>query len=203
MKLLIITGSNREKKVSYSIAMKIFFQMRHVDKNIKVDILELASKNWRGCCGKSLCTKNGAKCVYGDEDDFNSIFQAMEESDCVLFIIPKYAPYPSKFIQFYERLVSIGWWGYVNENKLEQFGLYHKPVGVVYFSHYESISLGTIEPLLDSFRSIGFSLLSSKNSEQVFIYNLEKDVEGEVLREIIEVVFSKLKSEEIKKSVES
>lgn len=203
MKLLIITCSNREKKVSYSIAMKIFFQMRHMDKNIKVNILELASKKLRGCCGDSLCTENSAKCVYGDADDFNSIVQEMEESDCVLFIIPKYAPYPSKFIQFYERLVSIGWGGYVNQNRKEQFSLYQKPVGVVYFSHYESVSFSTIAPILESFHTIGFSLLSFKNSEQCLIYNLEKDVEAEILGEIKEAVYEKLKLSETKRITES
>jgi len=193
MKVLIITCSHRTKNVSYSISIKLVRLIRHLKQDVKVDVMELAKMNLRSCCGTSQCTEmEDVKCVYGDEDDFNYIFKQMLESDCVLFIVPKYAPYPSKLLQLYERLVAVGWWGYVNKTRIEKFPLYQKAVGLICFASSPVTTESTFTPLMESFKEIGFSLLSFYKEEHGMFINRANDNTDEMLQKVAEVVVSKL-----------
>lgn len=189
MKVLIITASNRSKQISYNIAMKLSRQIKKI-KNTDVEILELCTKQINSCCANALCSQIPEKrCVY-QKDDFNMIFEKLITSDAVFFIIPKYAPYPSKFMAFFERVVAISWWGYSQRGKIDDFVLYRKPVGVIGFANAPGIERNRFESLFESFQSIGFNLLSLKDKSHghgLFI-NRSEDNENELLKEFATVL---------------
>lgn len=188
MKVLIITASNRSKQISYNLAMKFYRQIKKL-KKADVEILELCTKQINSCCANATCSQTSEKrCVHQD-DDFNIIFKKLITSDAVFFIIPKYAPYPSKFMAFFERIVAISWWGYIQQGKIEDFVLYQKPVGVIGFANAPGIKRNRFESLFESFESIGFNLLSLKDKSYghgLFI-NRSEDNENELLKEFAAV----------------
>lgn len=185
--VLIITCSNRANHSSYYMAMKLLRKIQRQQK--EVEILQLADSNLRGCCGTAACAnEETVRCVHAKEDDFYEVFDKMTKSSCVLFIIPKYAPYPSKLMQLYERIVSMCWWGYVEKNRVSEFALYQKPVGLICFASTAETTKDTFLPLQKSFDQIRLKLLSLGQDGPMLFINKAKDNEDVLLERVIEAV---------------
>lgn len=193
MKILIITGSHRIKQTSYGMAVKLSRKLRQKQDAV-VDILELAELKINNCCATAKCSKTLEKrCLYED-DDFNSIFEKMIDNDAIFFIVPKYAPYPSRFMALLERIVAISWWGYAEKNEIANFVLYKKPVGVISFANSPVTQKETFNSLFDSFESIGFDLLDFNNEGHGLFINRGRDNEDQLLQRVCEVFSSKIQT---------
>ena len=192
-KILIITGSNRSKNISFTMAYQLVREFRKLDKNSTVEVLELAGMQLSGCCGNQKCAASeDIKCVYGDDDDFNMIYSKIEASDCVLFIVPKYAPYPSKFMQFLERIVAISWWGYKLKGEIEKFPFYKKLAGLICFANVAVTKEEVFLPLMESFNEIGFNVISKAPESKGFFINRAVDDEAAERKQIVKLVVEKL-----------
>jgi len=99
VKVLAIIGSQRKDGNSYLLAKKVL-------ESVKADyeITQLADKEIDFCNLCEKCIKND--CVL--EDDFNRIYEKMKNADAIIFAVPKYLFFPSKFLSFLERLANVG-----------------------------------------------------------------------------------------------
>lgn len=166
MKVMILTGSHRTKMVSYEIAEKISEELQRVC-NTEIEILELANYRIDNCCVSQDCAESH-KCR-NDKDDFNHIYEKLSGSDGFIFIVPKYGPYPSKFMAFLERLMAVSWWGYGAKNDYTGFELYRKPSGIIGFSTYPGLSVSNFMPLFETFDELGFDNTKNEGYPGLFI----------------------------------
>lgn len=189
MNLLIITCSNRANNISYLMGMNLLRKIRKLSKNTEVEILQLADVKLRGCCGTSACAKSDVvRCMYGDEDDFYKVYDKIVACDCVLFVVPKYAPYPSKFVQLYERIVSMAWGGYIGKGKGKEFDLYQKPVGLICFAGTEDTPADVFKSLRMSFCENGFRMLDFDDDMPGLFINRAVHNEDNMLEKVAEKV---------------
>jgi multimeric flavodoxin WrbA len=97
-KLLAIVGSQRKNGNCYLLTRKL---LESVDADH--EIIQLADKRIEFC---NICEK----CINSDcvlEDDFNQILESMKKADGIVFAVPKYLFFPSKFVCFLERLADV------------------------------------------------------------------------------------------------
>nr|MDO8098854.1 NAD(P)H-dependent oxidoreductase [Candidatus Njordarchaeota archaeon] len=99
VRLLAVTGSQRTSGNCYLLAKRILGSIE-----ADYEIIQLAQKEIEFCdlCGK--CMKND--CAL--RDDLCQIFEKMRRADGIVFVIPQYIFFPSKFLCFLERLRNIG-----------------------------------------------------------------------------------------------
>lgn len=157
MKVLVICGSHRSKQVTYGLAEQ-FAQKIKGKREVEVEICELANMKIEGCCGTAACTKTPEKRCVHNNDDFNKIFNKMAESDAILFIVPKYAPYPSRISAMFERLTSISWWGFGEHGKINDFILAGKPAAIATFCSTPGIPPEVFYPLIFNYSELGFKV---------------------------------------------
>jgi multimeric flavodoxin WrbA len=99
LKLLVIIGSQRKNGNSYLLAKKVL-ELVEADH----EIIQLADEKLEFC---NLCEK----CIDSDcvlDDDFNQILESMKKADGIVFAVPKYLFFPSKFLCLLERLDNVG-----------------------------------------------------------------------------------------------
>lgn len=159
MKILVISGSHRSKQATYGLAEQ-FAQKLQGKGAIEVEICELANLNLHSCCGMSACTEQDNKRCVNKKDDFNTLFDQMVASDAILFLVPKYSPYPSKVMAVIERLMAISWWGYGQHGKMNEFILAGKPAGIVAFTTAPGIPAEVFFPLFFNFAELGFDVVT-------------------------------------------
>ena len=97
-KILAITGSQRENGNSYQLAKTV---LNSIDCESSVIQLSKMKIDYCTVCGE---------CVYKDcilDDSLNGIMGKMNESDGIIFILPKYLLAPALFTAFLERLATI------------------------------------------------------------------------------------------------
>lgn len=187
--ILIITGSHRSKQISYSLA-KLFENNLKKEFRTKAEICELANVEIRGCCALAQCSQTEEKrCVY--EDSFNVLYDKMVKSDGIIFVLPKYAPYPSKFMAMIERLVAISYWGFNAEGLLEQFDLFKKPAVVLAFAASPQISAERFYSLFDSIAAIGFDLVRDNNVPGIYL-NRSLGNDEEEIRKLVKALMEKV-----------
>ncbi len=171
------------KQVSYTMAVKLSRELMR-QHNLEVEIVELGKHQIDNCCANAECGKTEEKmCIYTG-DDFEAIFNKMVEADGVLFIVPKYAPYPSRFMSFVERLVAISWWGFVQRDNISDFVLNKKLAGLICFASSPVTESKAFDSLFSSFESIGFDLLKFADRKHGIFINRSNDNEEQILKNI-------------------
>ncbi|MGE5654627.1 MAG: flavodoxin family protein [Bacillota bacterium] len=132
---------------------------KHGDQ-VETDIIPLINYDLRSCqmCGE--CVGRG-HCVY--DDGFNEILDRMSQADALFFVVPHYAPIPSKLIILFEKMEEIIYLHYLND-KSYVFPLRRKPAGVVghggmpeqYVKHYKT---ALVDPVASTVRSCGMEVI--------------------------------------------
>lgn len=158
MKILVIAGSHRSKQETYGLAEQ-FSQKIRDKREVEVEICELANLKLEGCCGTGACIQTPEMRCVQKQDDFNQLFDKMAESDAILFLVPKYSPYPSKVMAVIERLMSISWWGYGAHGKMSEFVLAGKPAAIAAYSSTAGIPAEVFYPLFFNFAELGFNVI--------------------------------------------
>jgi len=155
IKLLAISGSQREHGNCYLLAKTIL-------DSVKVDyeIIQLAEKEIKFCnlCGK--CINNG--CIL--KDDFNQILKEMKKADGIIFVIPRYVFFSSKFLCFLERLDIIGHFrrhrGYKITFTNPDYRLFsEKPSCILAISGEGKIEKETLKITADYIKGLGVKLI--------------------------------------------
>lgn len=128
MKTLIITGSNKSTGVHQNLISHLQTnQYKH-----ELTFLEMSEHKINSCIACEACTKT-AVCVSTEleEDNFLKVYNTMKNADAILFVIPVYAPIPSKIAALFERLISMTFFGCkLNGNKR---ALGNKKVAIAYY----------------------------------------------------------------------
>lgn len=162
MKILVISGSHRTKQTTYGLAEKFASKIK-AKQNVEVEICELGTLNIHGCCATGACVQTPEKRCVNKNDDFNMLFDKIAKSDALLFIVPKYGPYPSKVVAVVERLMAISWWGYGQHKKINEFVLAGKPAAMVAYTSTPGIPVEVFFPLFFTFAELGFDMIKFKN----------------------------------------
>ncbi|MCP4146675.1 MAG: flavodoxin family protein [bacterium] len=158
MKALIVTGSHRKNQVSYATAEK-FSKILKEKTPADIEICQLATLKIDNCCATSECTTSGENRCVRKHDDFNMLYDKMSQSDMVFFIVPKYAPYPSRFMAMLERMTAISWWGYGQHQKMDDFIMAGKPAAMLAFTSVPGIPKEVFYPLFFTFGELGFDTI--------------------------------------------
>ena len=190
MKILVISGSHRSKQVTYQLAEQ-FSQKIQGRCQAEVEICELANLNLNNCCGTGACVKTPEmRCVH-NEDDFNKLYDKINESDAVLFIVPKYAPYPSKVMAVMERIMAISFWGYEQYGKMDEFAFAKKPAAMVAFASTPGIPVEVFFPLFFNFAGLGFNNITF-NQIPGFYLNRADNKDDEMMEIVAQTFAEKL-----------
>lgn len=155
-KLLAIIGSQRKNGNSYLLAKTVL-------ESVKADyeIIQLAEKEIEFC---NLCEE----CISNDcvlEDDFNQIFEQMKSAYGMIFAVPKYLFFPSKFLCFLERLDNIGHMrrhmGYKRTYVNSDYRLFSdkKPFCFFAISGDGKIEKGTLKIVTEDIEGLGLKLV--------------------------------------------
>lgn len=186
MKILIISCSHRAKQTSYKLG-KQFEQKINAKRDVEVEIVELAEYDIHGCCTNALCVKTPEIRCTNKKDDFNKLYDKMIESDGILFLVPKYAPYPSKLIAIIERLTAISWWGYGQYNRTNEFILAGKSAAMMAFANSPGISVEMFLPLFSTYAEIGFDVIQFNEFPALYCNFVE--VKHEDMMEVVAQAF--------------
>jgi len=156
IELVAITGSQRKNGNCYLLAKTIL-------ESIEADyeIIQLAEKEIKFCdlCGE--CIKSD--CVV--KDDLGQIFKKMKKADGIVFVIPKYILFPSKFLCFLERLANIGHFrrhiGYKRTFKNPDYRLFSekKPFCIFAVSDSEKIEKEDLRDVTEHIEGLGLKLI--------------------------------------------
>lgn len=100
---------------------------REYSEPIEVRTVPLVNYDFKSCilCGE--CAKTNG-CVY--DKDFNDIYDQMGKSDAIFFVVPHYAPIPSKLIMIFEKINEIMYAGWVNDQNFTS-PITKKIVGII------------------------------------------------------------------------
>lgn len=190
MKVLVISGSHRPKQVTYQFSEK-FAEKIKGKRDVDIEICELANLNLKNCCGTGECIKTPEmRCVHND-DDFNKLFDKINESDAVLFIVPKYAPYPSKIMALMERIMAISYWGYEQYGKMDEFAFAKKPAAIVAFASTAGIPIEVFYPLFFNFAGLGFETITFNQIPGMYI-NRADNKDEQMLDDVAQAFAEKL-----------
>jgi multimeric flavodoxin WrbA len=113
VKIAVIFGSQRVG----GAATRIEGEIRDLDLGHDFDFIRMSESRIQGCIACEACAKTGACVLPENRDDmFRSILKRCVESEAVIVVTPLYSPYPSRLTAFMERLLSVSFFGYL-ENK--------------------------------------------------------------------------------------
>jgi len=155
-KLFAIIGSQRKNGNSYLLA-KTVLDLIEAD----YEIIQLADKKIEFCNLCEKCIKND--CVL--EDDFNQILEYMKKADGIIFAVPKYLFFPSKFLCFLERLANIGHMrrhmGYKRTYVNSDYRLFSdkKPFCILAVSSDGKIEKETLKGVAEDIEGLGLKLV--------------------------------------------
>jgi multimeric flavodoxin WrbA len=193
MGILIVTGSHRPRQISYRLATQFRRAFQRRAERFPVEICELADKNIQGCCASARCSLSESKRCLNDEDDFNAVYDRICHSDAVLFLLPKYAPYPSRFLALVERLVAIAYWGFIEPGLLEQFALAGKPAAVLAFCNSPDVQRERFTSLFESIRGIGFDVAEFDGVPGYFL-SRSREADGVAVSVVARALVKKLRN---------
>lgn len=130
MKIICVSASNVEpfRTASASThACQIIADLCRQQQPVEVEILALMDYEPAPCrmCGQ--CLKTGLCCR---DEAFNTVYRRMQAADAVFWVVPHYAPFPSKVMMILEKLQEIT---YLNtcQDETVQMPLMGKPLGIV------------------------------------------------------------------------
>ena len=127
-----------------------------------VEIVPLINYEMNSCrmCGKCLKTQRCAR-----DEAFNQVFEKMIAADGLFFVVPHYAPLPSKLMMLAEKMEEIAFLGWC-ANPDYHFPLREKPVGVIghggqetsaeVVAYYQRM---VVEPLAMALRSVSLKVI--------------------------------------------
>ena len=92
MKVLLINGSSNKNGCTFRALTEIVNVLNK--ENIETEIIQLGSDPIKDCIGCHGCTKNGNKCVFGN-DIVNEIIEKAKTCDGFVFGSPVYYAHPS------------------------------------------------------------------------------------------------------------
>jgi len=132
MIITCISTSNIKSMKDNSASTKVCDLIGNIikEKNgeeVKVEVVPLVEYDLSSCimCGK--CGGSG-KCLY--DNDFNLIYSKLVEADGIFFVVPHYAPIPSKLMMILEKLQQLCFVQYCKD-KNSCFKLQKKTVGII------------------------------------------------------------------------
>ena len=93
----------------------------------QVDIIKLVDAKLKPCIGCGKCYET-SKCT--TNDDFNSIYSKIIESDTVFIVSPHYAPIPAKLSILLEKMEQISFLHWFRDNSYKP-SVCQKPIGII------------------------------------------------------------------------
>ncbi len=165
MRVTCISAANVIDKKHDSASTKVcqmiaeMVRARHGDQ-IETDLVPLINYDLRSCNMCGACFGKG-HCAH--DQGFNEIFDRMAASDAIFFVVPHYAPIPSKLIILFEKLNEIIYLHQLND-KSYVFPLLRRTAGVVghggapeeYLNYYKD---GLVKTVADAVRSCGMKVI--------------------------------------------
>jgi multimeric flavodoxin WrbA len=131
MKIVCISAANievaRHNSASVHTCELIRDMVIEEDSAHRVDIVPLIDYEMKPCRMCGLCFKT-QRCAR--DDAFNRLFEKMIASDAIFFVIPHYAPLPSKLMMLTEKMQEIAFlhWCYDSAYRFPLAGI---PTGVI------------------------------------------------------------------------
>ena len=132
MKALCLSASNikHNKHNSTSIhACRLIEEIivSNRDNSTTVEIILLTDYEPNPCIGCGKCYETNT-CIH--DEDFNTIYKKMQESDCLFIVSPHYAPIPAKLSMILEKIEEMAYLHWFHDNTYKAV-LYNKPVGII------------------------------------------------------------------------
>ena len=133
MKLTCISTSNVSTAKGNSVSTKTaqivkgLIEEQDDQNQHNVDILELIDYDLKPCSMCEECMPSN-KCT--KDSDFNKLTDKLKTSDGLFFVIPHYAPVPSKLIIMFEKIEEIFFLNTCQDKKFS-FSLSDKSVGII------------------------------------------------------------------------
>jgi multimeric flavodoxin WrbA len=166
MKITCVSAANievaRKNSASLHTCELIRDLLRPAYPDVMLDIVSLIDYEMNACrmCGKCLetqrCTRDKA---------FNQVFEKLIASDGLFFVVPHYAPLPSKLMMLTEKMEEMAFLGWC-ANPDFRFALAEKPVGVIghggqetsteVLAYYQRM---LIEPVAMALRSVALKVI--------------------------------------------
>jgi len=142
MNIKVLLGSNRHIG-KHKELMKNLSSDRHT-----LDYIELSKSTINPCTACEACRQEGS-CILPNDDDFNTILDEIKSGDVLFIVTPVYAPIPSKLAAFFERVLSISFFG----GKLggHDKPLFDKQVGIVSYGANGLYSSDSIKIMIQQF----------------------------------------------------
>ncbi len=131
-KIVCISAANIEpaRKTSASIqTCQLIADLLKADGvQTEVEIVSLLDYKMQSCfmCGDCL---KAQRCQH--DEDFNHLLEKMVGADGLFFVVPHYAPFPSKMMILLEKLEEMGFLGYSNDEKHYRSDWGGKPTGLI------------------------------------------------------------------------
>lgn len=117
MKILVLHGSNRPEGRHRELSELPINYTRHIDHYYFYDKVIKPCQDCRACMTRGQCIL---------VDDMANLVHKMTMTDCLIYLIPVYAPMPSKMSAFYERMITWSYHGGVKP-------LRGKKVAIIYY----------------------------------------------------------------------
>jgi multimeric flavodoxin WrbA len=131
MKFVCVSAANvegaRHSSASLHACQLVAEQIAHEQPGALVEIVPLLDYELKACrmCGECYGTE-----VCTRDEDFNRVFEKLAGADGIFWVVPHYAPLPSKMMVLTEKMeemVFLGWSG----NPDYHFPLAGKPAGII------------------------------------------------------------------------
>jgi multimeric flavodoxin WrbA/GNAT superfamily N-acetyltransferase len=132
MKVTCISASNikHKKHDSTSIhACRLIEEivLNYTGNSAILEVLPLTEYEPNPCIGCGDCYKAN-KCTH--DEAFNTIYQKIQDSDCLFIVSPHYAPIPVKLSMILEKIEEMAYLHWFHDNSFKA-ALYNKPVGII------------------------------------------------------------------------
>jgi multimeric flavodoxin WrbA len=166
MKITCISAANIEMAKHNSASVRTCELIRDLLQStlstVMIEIVPLIDYEMNACrmCGRCLKTQ---RCVR--DEAFNQVFEKMIASDGLFFVVPHYAPLPSKLMMLTEKMEEIAFLGWC-ANSEYRFPLHEKPVGVIghggqetsaeVLAYYQRM---VVEPVAMALRSVAMKVV--------------------------------------------
>lgn len=132
MKALCISASNIKHKKhnstsTYTCRLIEEIIMNYIGNSAVVEVLSLTEYEPNPCIGCGKCYETNT-CIH--DESFNTIYQKMQDSDCLFIVSPHYAPIPAKLSMILEKIEEMAYLHWFHDHNYKA-ALYKKPVGIV------------------------------------------------------------------------
>lgn len=165
MKVTCISASNVIGKKTGSASTKACQMIAEMvaekyGDQVETDIVSLIDHELHPCnmCGD--CVGKG-RCAH--DQGFNDVFDRMAKGDALFFVVPHYAPIPSKLVILFEKMEEIVYLHYLND-KSYVFPLRRKPAGVIGHGgcpeqYVKTYKTALVDPVSNVLRSCGVEIV--------------------------------------------